>query len=114
MAIRTEIYERDGFPRATATMDDASGRVSVVVDHIEGLAPTRVVAAEETAKGIDSLDPPTVHGYTARDVITRAQYAVTEAVDSTAGPLIPPQILFTRYRTAVSVKGALAALGLDV
>ncbi len=114
MTVTTAEFEREGFPRATATLDSVTGRIGCVVDQIAGLAPTRALSTEEAGIGIDSLDPPTVHGQRARDVITRAQLAVSAAVDSTVGGGSPPEILFTRYKTAVSVKGALAALGLTV
>ena len=112
--ITTETYERDGFPRATATLNSDSGRITCVIDNIEGLAPERTVSNEEQASGIDSIDPPTVHGNSARSVIDRSALAVSAAVDATLGTGTPPEILWTRYRAVVSVKGALDALGLTV
>jgi len=114
MTITTESYERGGFPRATATLDSETGALTCVVDQITGLAPQRSVSAEELLAGIDSLDPPTVHAYTVRELIDLAQLAVEAAAESTIGSGTGPELVLGRYKVAVSVKGALAALGVSV
>lgn len=115
MSSTSATFELDGLPRATATYDSVSGRISVVVDNIDGLASQRIVSNEETSMGIDSLSPPTAHGNDVRSVIDRTVLAVSAAVDSTLGnTMTPPEILWCRYRAVVSVKGALNALGLAV
>lgn len=109
----TVSFERLGYPRATVTLADA--RHSCVVDHIDGLAPVRSVSAEESAAGIDSLDPPTVHAGAPRDLIDLAARATSSALESTLGGEVPaPEILLCNYYVATAVKGALDLLGFSV
>lgn len=106
-------FERQGYPRATVTYDGT--RFSCVIDHIDGLSPTRSVSAEEGANGIDSLDPPTVHAAGLRELIDLAACATSSALESTlGGELSPPDILLCNYYAATATKGALELLGFSV
>lgn len=109
----TAVFETKGLPRATVTRED-DGSFSCVVDNIDGLAPGRTVSLEETAMGIQLLDPPTVVADTAAELVDVAEHAVTEAVDATDRESTPAEYMMICLRTGMAVKGALRALEEDV
>lgn len=105
----TTIFNRSGLPRATVTHED-DGTFSCVVDEIEGLSPTRSPSAEEMTAGIQLLDPPTVTGVTALELVENACAAVSEAIDSTDRASTPAEYVQILLRTGIAVRGAIRAL----
>jgi len=106
-------WDREGWPRATVTLD--GGSFECVVDGIEGLAAQRTTSADERVRGILSLDPPTVRSRVVDDLIDLAVEAVDVAVVSTLGDNgTPGDNVMVRYKAAVAVRGALDLLEVDV
>lgn len=108
----SETWDREGWPRATVTFE--GGSYECIVDGIDGLEPQRSVSVDEQARGILSLEPPTVRSRVVDDLIDLATEAVDVAVVSTLGdPGEPGDILMVRMKTAAAVRGALDLLGVD-
>ena len=113
MAAQTEIFELEGWPRATVTKNGTL--LSVVLDDIEGLEPQRSVSVDEQARGIASLDPPTVStDQGAVELIALAGEAVAAAIRSTTGSLSIPDETVIRHKVTVAVADALRNLDVDV
>lgn len=113
MADTIRTFEREGTPRATVTRDDG-GEFVAVVDNIDGLAPQRTLSVEESALGVQSLNPVTVKARTAVELLELAQFAVGEAVDATDRDSTPMELLMIRLRTRFAVANALRAMDEDV
>jgi hypothetical protein len=108
----TATWDRTNWPRATVTLE--GGSFECVIDGIDGLEPQRTVSGSERARGLLSINPPTVRARAADDLIDLAIEAVDVAVTSTLGETgTPGDNLMLRYKTAAAVRGALEMLGVD-
>jgi hypothetical protein len=115
----TVTYDGSGLPTTTLTDD---GTAFEAVLELDGLDPQRGTTAEERARGISSLNPPTVRvrkrvvaADAHRALIDAAKLAVEAAVVSTNGDTGgPADLLMCRFKVAVAVRGALRLLGEEI
>lgn len=116
----TVVVDSSYLPKVTLTVQD-SGSMSAVIE-VEGLSPTRGTTAEERARGITSLDPPTItaRSYasrtkTHRALIGSAWNAVSSSATSTDGSTGGPGAIAMLFlRTVIAVRRALRLAGEDI
>lgn len=110
-------FETRFMPRAVVTLED-DGSFSALIDGITGLAPDRGPSSEEIAEGISSLEPVTVSALSARDLVDRSMLALSAAVRATPGATEGVkgivETLWTRFRAAWCIKGALDLLEIEI
>lgn len=118
MTTETATYDQVSVPTCTVTKttSDTTGAVlySVSVDLLE-IAPGRSVTAEERAKGISSINPPTVSSRVPNELIRLAVEACCSAYDETDGFGFDAESLaYMSMRVSYSVAQALRSLGVAV
>lgn len=115
----TVVYDETWTPKVTLTRGDDYFEAVVEVTELD---PQRYLSADERFAGIRDLDPPTVRvpilrrrRDSHRRLIDSAQRAVTAATTSTLGSTGgPAALLFTHFRVALGIRGALRMLDEDI
>lgn len=111
------IFEARFMPRATVTLED-DGSFTAVIDGVTGLAPDRGPTSEEIIEGISSFEPVTVVALEPRELVDRSMLALSAAARATPGAAegvkAVLEMLWTRFRAAWAVKGALDLLEIEI